>query len=72
MNQATRLVGSPRGHRESASPMLTRDSAAAYLSVSTRTLDRLVHSGAVPAYRIGGHRRFRIEDIDCFIESRVE
>ncbi len=52
--------------------MLTRDSAAAYLSVSTRTLDRLVHSGAVPAYRIGGHRRFRIEDIDCFIESRVE
>lgn len=53
-------------------PMLTRDSAAAYLAVSKRTLDRLVQAGEIPAYRIGGHRRFRIEDIDSFIASKME
>jgi excisionase family DNA binding protein len=52
--------------------MLTRDSAAAYLAVSKRTLDRLVQAGELRAYRIGGHRRFRIEDIDSFIASKLE
>jgi excisionase family DNA binding protein len=53
-------------------PMLTRDDTAAYLAVSKRTLDRLVRAGEIPAYRIGGHRRFRIEDIDSFVASRME
>ncbi len=52
--------------------MRTRDETAAYLAVSKRTLDRLIQAGAIPAYRIGGHRRFRIEDIDSFINSRKE
>lgn len=52
--------------------MLNREETAAYLAVSTRTLDRLIHSGELPAYRIGGHRRFRLEDIDSFIDSRKE
>ena len=55
-----------------ASPMLTREDTAAYLAVSKRTLDRLVQAGEIPAYRIGGHRRFRIEDIDSFVASRME
>lgn len=52
--------------------MLTREDTADYLAVSKRTLDRLVQAGDIPAYRIGGHRRFRIEDIDSFISSRRE
>ena len=52
--------------------MLTRDGAATYLAVSKRTLDRLVQAGDLPTYRIGGHRRFRIEDIDSFIASKME
>ena len=52
--------------------MLTREDTAAYLAVSKRTLDRLVQAGDIPAYRIGGHRRFRIDDIDSFITSRRE
>ncbi len=55
-----------------ASPMLTREDTAAYLAVSKRTLDRLVQAGEIPAYRIGGHRRFRIEDIESFVASRME
>ena len=53
-------------------PMLTRDDTAAYLAVSKRTLDRLVQAGEIPTYRISGHRRFRIEDIERFIMSRRE
>jgi len=69
---ATRDEGS-YDHVDSASrPMLTRDSAAAYLAVSKRTLDRLVQAGELPAYRIGGHRRFRLDDIDSFVASKLE
>ncbi|MGI8863892.1 MAG: helix-turn-helix domain-containing protein [Solirubrobacteraceae bacterium] len=53
-------------------PMLTRDDTAVYLAVSKRTLDRLVQAGELPTYRISGHRRFRIEDIERFIRSRKE
>ena len=53
-------------------PMLTRDATAAYLAVSTRTLDRLVQAGDLHAYRVGGHRRFRIADIDSYVNSRME
>lgn len=53
-------------------PMLTRDATAAYLAVSTRTVDRLVQSGDLHAYRIGSHRRFRMDDVDSYIKSRME
>ncbi|MGH8301367.1 MAG: helix-turn-helix domain-containing protein [Steroidobacteraceae bacterium] len=68
---ASTLVESSRPNGTTIA-LLTRDAAAAYLAVSTRTLDRLVHAGAITAYRIGGHRRFRIEDIDSFIASKAE
>lgn len=55
-----------------ASPMLTKEQVAAYLAVSKRTLDRLIQSGEIPAYRIGGHRRFRREDVDSYVSSRKE
>lgn len=61
-----------RGEVPGSRPMLTRDGAAAYLAVSKRTLDRLVQAGDLPTYRIGGHRRFRIEDIDSFVASKME
>ena len=60
------------GQATLARPMLTRDATAAYLAVSKRTLDRLVQAGEIPTYRISGHRRFRIEDIERFISSRKE
>jgi excisionase family DNA binding protein len=60
------------GQATVARPMLTRDATAAYLAVSKRTLDRLVQAGEIPTYRISGHRRFRIEDIERFISSRRE
>jgi excisionase family DNA binding protein len=75
MMSATRnALDDDRSHQgdPTSRPMLTRDSAATYLAISTRTLDRLVQAGKLRAYRIGGHRRFRIEDIDSFIASNLE
>lgn len=60
------------GEATLAPPLLTRDATAAYLAVSKRTLDRLVQAGEIPVYRISGHRRFRIADIEQFIRSRKE
>ncbi len=67
-----RRVRPMRRDMSASAPMLTRDETAAYLAVSKRTLDRLIQAGDIPAYRIGGHRRFRIEDIDSFVKSRKE
>jgi excisionase family DNA binding protein len=60
------------GEEDRHTRMLTREDTASYLAVSKRTLDRLIQAGEIPAYRIGGHRRFRVEDIDSFIDRRKE
>jgi len=44
--------------------------AAAALSVSLSTLDRLTKSGAITACRVGGCRLFRVETLDAYLRSR--
>ena len=41
--------------------LLTPPEAAAFLSISLRTLTRLVSAGDLPNVRIGGQRRFELE-----------
>jgi excisionase family DNA binding protein len=53
-------------------PMLTKRGVALYLDVSERTVDRLVESGALRAFRIGGHRRFRLDDVERFVAENWE
>ena len=52
----------------------TRDEAAAYLRVSTRTLDRLIAERKIRAARIGGERRGRVvfdqADLEAFVRRR--
>ena len=43
--------------------------AAAALSVSVSTLDRLTRSGAITACRVGGVRLYRVEALDAFLRS---
>lgn len=50
-------------------PLLTKRGVALYLDISERTVDRLVESGMLPAYRIGGHRRFRLEEVEQYVED---
>ena len=49
--------------------LMTPDEAASFLSVSTRTLKRLVAEGALRAVKIRGSMRFKLEDLEAFIEA---
>ena len=49
--------------------LMTPDEAAGFLWVSTRTLKRLVAEGALGAIKIRGSMRFKLEDLEAFIEA---
>jgi excisionase family DNA binding protein len=55
-----------------AEPLITKRGVSVVLGASERTVDRLVAAGRLRAYRIGGHRRLRLDDLEAFIaESEV-
>ena len=72
MNERNTLreVGRSDGHDVQ---WLTLGQAATYLGVADSTVRKWAVEGRLPAYSTpGGHRRFRIEDLDAFLEeSRV-
>ena len=49
--------------------LMTPEEAAGFLSVSTRTLKRLVAEGDLGAVKIRGSMRFKLEDLEAFIEA---
>ena len=57
-------------HSQTPKPirLLTPKEAAAFLSVSVRTIQRLVATGDLRAVRISKSMRFQINDLLCFIE----
>ena len=61
----TKKVGSSGG-------CLDRLGSAAYLSISTRLLDKVAAQGALPRVKIGRKTLFRVADLDAFIESKVQ
>jgi excisionase family DNA binding protein len=50
--------------------LLARTQVAKLLGISTRTLDRLVRSGDLPAVRLDRRPRFLPEDVEILIRSR--
>ncbi len=51
--------------------VLDSHEAAAYLAVSEASLYRLVRSGEVPHTRVGKSLRFRIAELDAYLEART-
>ena len=49
--------------------LLTADEAAQFLSVSQRTAKRLVAEGHLRAYKIRRSMRFRLKDLEAFVEQ---
>jgi excisionase family DNA binding protein len=49
--------------------LLTPKEAALFLGISKRTLDRLVEQGVVAVVRLGGSRRFTMDDLLSAIEQ---
>jgi excisionase family DNA binding protein len=48
--------------------LITPKEAADFLSVSTRTIKRLVSEGNLPAIRVRNSMRFRLKDLELYIE----
>jgi len=69
MCQATRLNSKGGVDKNMAEKLLTLDDLANYLSVSVRTVYRLMECNRLPACRDGCHFRFRREDIDRWLEA---
>lgn len=51
-------------------PLLTANDAAAYLTISPRTLWSLTKNGQIHCIRIGRSVRYAIDDLDEFISAR--
>ena len=50
--------------------LLTLNEAAELLQVSTRTLQRMIHSGEMPALKVGGQWRVREAQLRQWVEKR--
>lgn len=50
--------------------LLTLAEAAALLQVSTRTLQRMIRGGELPAFKVGGQWRLREAQLRQWIENR--
>jgi excisionase family DNA binding protein len=57
-------------HNQSSKPfrLLTPQETAAFLSVSVRTIQRLVAAGDLRAVRISKSMRFRMDDVLHFVD----
>lgn len=48
--------------------LLTPEEAADFLSVSARTIKRLVAEGSLAAVRVRSSMRFKLQDLETYIE----
>ena len=53
-----------------ADKLLAIDEVAERLNVSVSTVRRLVRDGALPAYRVGGLLRFRLPEVEAYIDAQ--
>jgi len=51
--------------------ILTKSEVAKYLQISERKLDYLRQAGELPCIKIGRSVRFRLEDVEAFLENRL-
>ncbi|WP_318459501.1 helix-turn-helix domain-containing protein [Photobacterium leiognathi] len=50
--------------------ILTLKEVAAYLKLAEKTAYRLVSGGKLPGFKVGGSWRFKLEDIQVWIEEQ--
>jgi excisionase family DNA binding protein len=61
-----------RATASAAPAILDREGAAAYLGISTDTLDRLRAAGVIPWFRVSGRLvRFRVSDLEAYIDRQT-
>jgi excisionase family DNA binding protein len=58
--------------RRALRPLLTVNGAAEYLSVTRWQVYRLVRTGALRPLRVGSRLRFRVEELDRYVEREAQ
>jgi excisionase family DNA binding protein len=53
-----------------STPLLTIDEVRSHLNVSISTVRRLVRDGLLPAYRVGGRLRFRLHEVEAYVDAQ--
>ncbi len=53
-----------------AEKLLTIDDVSERLSVSISTVRRIVREGLLPAYRVGGRLRFKLHEVDAYVDAQ--
>jgi hypothetical protein len=54
------------------SPWLNHTDAAAYMAATPKRLYELVHARAVPVFKDGSRNVYRRDDLDAYLEGRLE
>lgn len=60
----------PEGPNVEGPPAITVREVASYLNVDEKTVYRLAKRGELPGFKVAGTWRFRMSDIDTWIEQR--
>jgi excisionase family DNA binding protein len=68
MKEHVRTGGEEPVRLDSLLPVLDVNTTARYLSTSRRTVYALVHAGALRPLRVGRRMRFRVADLDEYLE----
>ena len=58
-------------YRHSQKTLMTLQETADYLRVTRSTIHRLLKRNQIPAFRIGRHWRFNLEEIENWCSSRA-
>lgn len=61
------MVKKQEGQQKPVRALMTVGEVATYLAVNERTVYRLIKEGHLPAYRVGGQWRFKVEMIDAWM-----
>ncbi len=56
-----------QGRRSDTPAFMTTGEVIAFLRVNARTLYRLIHTGGLPAVRVGRQWRFRRSDLEVWL-----
>lgn len=49
--------------------LITKDDVCKLLGISLSTLDRIIADGDLPVYRVRGSCKFKLADIDAYLEN---
>jgi excisionase family DNA binding protein len=59
------------GDTAALEPVVDSEGAARFLSINSKTLQKMARNGEVPGYRISKLWKFRISNLDAWLRSKV-